>query len=513
MPPIDLGSSFSLTYLNHLSSQDLGLDGHLVVLVNDHVTSNIVDDNALVLHQLLVLESWERSEDLGDITPPLLTELLVPLDGDGESLLERSLLVPAQVAELGAIDGVAAVVEWAVVSVLDPLVEFLLGGVWDLEVSKELGAEGQVGDLVVRANVVDLANGTLVENGVEGIGSITSEEITARWGTITVKDEWLTTVQQAGELWNDLCELISTCHKYVKSMVVRTLWVLVWSVDVVGANNDDRHLERLLVRVNQHLSGGLGGSVRVGWGENRSLEEIIILILNLSVDLIGGDVDEALDVNLLGRLEKDVSAVDVGVGEAVGVSEGQVNVRLSREVEDGVNVVTLQAVHNLGWVCDITMVEREVSLIVQGAGVVEGRAVVELVEGDDVVGVWVGEGEVTNQPAGAIMRFSQCVRRIHLVFEVVGAYMKPAPPVIMMFFTSGSGSNLVLPVRIGALFQTLESSKKSGVWPLVAAKVVSCAKRPPCIIAITQPGGMKQGRQLTGWISGVGGGGIHLGLQ
>lgn len=56
--------------------------------------------------------------------------------------------------------------------------------------------------------------------------------------------------------------------------------------------------------------------------------------------------------------------------------------------------------------------------------------------------------------------------------------MKPAPPVIMMFFTSGRGSNLVLPMRTGASFQTPKSWKKLAerpfagrplplLWPLV----------------------------------------------
>lgn len=176
----------------------------------------------------------------------------------------------------------------------------------------------------------------------------------------------------------------------------------MWSVDVVGANNDDWHLEGLLVRVNQHLSGGLGGSVWVGWSQNAGLEEIILLILNLSVNLIGGDVDETLDSDLLGGLEENVGSVNVGVGESVRVAKGQVNVGLGSEVEDGVNVVTLQAVHDLGWVGDITMVEGEVSLIVQGARVVEGSAVVKLIEGDDVVGVWVGESQMTDQPTSAV---------------------------------------------------------------------------------------------------------------
>lgn len=41
-------------------------------------------------------------------------------------------------------------------------------------------------------------------------------------------------------------------------------------------------------------------------------------------------------------------------------------------------------------------------------------------------------------------------------------YMKPDPPVIMMFFTSGRGSNLVVPVKTGASFQIPYSSKKLG---------------------------------------------------
>lgn len=247
----------------------------------------------------------------------------------------------------------------------------------------------------------------------------------------------------------------------------------MWSVDVVGADNDNWHLERLLVRVDQHLGGGLGGSIWVGWGQNAGLEEIILLILNLSVNLVGRDVDELLDSDLLGGLEENVSSVNVGVSESVGVSEGQVNVGLGGKMENGVNVVTLQAVHHLGWVGDITMVKGEVSLIVQGAGVVEGRTVVELVEGDDVVGVRVGESQVTDKPAGATECVSGCA--CDLLYRLIlqgGSYMKPAPPVIMMFFTSGSGSNLVVPISIGALFQTEESSKKFGVDPLAMEGLV-----------------------------------------
>jgi hypothetical protein len=41
----------------------------------------------------------------------------------------------------------------------------------------------------------------------------------------------------------------------------------------------------------------------------------------------------------------------------------------------------------------------------------------------------------------------------------ITTYMKPAPPVIIIFLTSGNGSNFVLPIRTGASFQTPKSSK------------------------------------------------------
>lgn len=47
---------------------------------------------------------------------------------------------------------------------------------------------------------------------------------------------------------------------------------------------------------------------------------------------------------------------------------------------------------------DVALVEGEVGLGVEYGGVVEGGAVVEFVEGDDVVGVGIGQGEVADEP-------------------------------------------------------------------------------------------------------------------
>jgi hypothetical protein len=61
--------------------------------------------------------------------------------------------------------------------------------------------------------------------------------------------------------------------------------------------------------------------------------------------------------------------------------------------------------------------------------------------------------------------------------------MKPAPPVIIIFFTSGNGSYFVLPVKTGASFQTPKSSKKlfeseldAGVWTPLDAMLMGRAR-------------------------------------
>src|SRR3569833_3072485 len=153
-----------------------------------------------------------------------------------------------------------------------------------------------------------------------------------------------------------------------------TLGILVWAVDVVTPHYDDGEFEALLVRVDQHLGGGFAGSVRVGRGQYAGLEQVVVIVLDFAVDLVGGDVDESTDADLLGALEKDVGAVHVGVGESIRIAEAQVDVGLGGEVEDGVDVVALEAVYHHRKKRKNTKVEAEVTPIVKGAGVVERRA-------------------------------------------------------------------------------------------------------------------------------------------
>lgn len=66
-------------------------------------------------------------------------------------------------------------------------------------------------------------------------------------------------------------------------------------------------------------------------------------------------------------------------------------------MQDCIYVVLFHTVQNLRGLGEVAVVEGEVGLRVEDGGVVERGAVVELVEGDDVV-VGVSEGEVTSHP-------------------------------------------------------------------------------------------------------------------
>lgn len=62
---------------------------------------------------------------------------------------------------------------------------------------------------------------------------------------------------------------------------------------------------------------------------------------------------------------------------------------------------------------------------------------------------------MSNQPTG-----TNTVRKAFLEGRrIVASHINPAPPVIMIFLTSGRGSNLVVPINTGASFQTPQSSK------------------------------------------------------
>jgi hypothetical protein len=130
--------------------------------------------------------------------------------------------------------------------------------------------------------------------------------------------------------------------------------------------------------------------------------------------------------------------------------------RLRRKVENCVDPMLAKHAFHVYWRCDVAVFKCEVFLVIQDPRVVEGRAVVELVERDDVVVTRVCENEMADEPTGTV--FCQYLLSMfesaNLWKQSALTYMKPAPPVMSIFFASGNGSNLVHPVSTGAFRQS-----------------------------------------------------------
>lgn len=79
--------------------------------------------------------------------------------------------------------------------------------------------------------------------------------------------------------------------------------------------------------------------------------------------------------------------------------------------------------------------------------------------------------------------------------EGLFAYMKPAPPVIIIFLTSGFGSYLVLPMRTGASFHTPKSSKNLFAPASEAVEAIFNTLSASAPTAVGQ-GGMRMGLRM-----------------
>jgi hypothetical protein len=95
-----------------------------------------------------------------------------------------------------------------------------------------------------------------------------------------------------------------------------------------------------------------------------------------------------------------MGAVYVRVRELVRVAEAEVDMRLRRKVEDGVDFVLTQHALHVGRRCYVAILKGEIGLVVEDSCVVERCTVVELVERHDIV-FRVGENEMADEPASA----------------------------------------------------------------------------------------------------------------
>lgn len=122
--------------------------------------------------------------------------------------------------------------------------------------------------------------------------------------------------------------------------------------------------------------------------------------------LVCGDVVEALDLAiLLDALEQHMRAEHIVLREDVGVAEAQVHVCMRRQVENGVNIVLLQAFDHVARYGNIAVEEAEIRLRLQHASIIQRATIVELVERNDVVCVGIFDGKVAYKPRPTVCIF------------------------------------------------------------------------------------------------------------
>lgn len=166
---------------------------------------------------------------------------LVPLDGGRQAIREGPMSLKAEVFQFLAINVIAKVVEGAIRDSFDPFAFVVLMAV-DLE---QLTGHFHDTELLAGFNVVDVAKSALVQDKIVGThGIINVKERTSR-GARTVDAARHVTFQAADELGNEL------------------LRKLMRAIDVVGARNDERKLERLPITFHEMFRRCLGRRIGV----------------------------------------------------------------------------------------------------------------------------------------------------------------------------------------------------------------------------------------------------------
>lgn len=219
---------------------------------------------------------------------------------------------PAQLAlELGAVDGVAAVVAGAVGDPVEVLGVAAHG-------REDHAQDGDVVPLAVGADEVGLPHAAPGEDVPDGRGVVL--------GVDPVADVLAAAVELGADAVDDVRDLARD----------ELLHVLVGAV-VVGAVGD-RGAKAVGAGpgAHEHVGAGLGGAVRRRGLIRRLLGELGgVVERQVAVDLVGGDVVVA-DAVLADGLQKSEGALHVGAQEGLGVGDGVVVVALGGVVHDGV---------------------------------------------------------------------------------------------------------------------------------------------------------------------------------
>src|ERR1041385_1567333 len=315
-----------------------------------------------------------------DRAPPRLV-LAVPSHGAAECLAEVSVALEAAALELGRVERIAAVVALAVGHAFDQRLRLA-------EELEDPGRDLAVLALVAAADVVRLAVLAALDEEVDGGAVVLDEQPVAHVAAVAVERQREVVDRVRDEERDQLLPGLA------RPEVVRR------------ARDDERQPVRLRVRVGHAVAAGLRRRVRIARAERIGLAKRAAL--DRAVDLIGGDLHEALQRRLARLLEQDEDAEDVGFDERVRAHERAVDVGLGGEVDDDVDAAAIHPLVRLGHVRglgDVAVHEAVILLPLVLGEVLADAGVGELVEVDDagVVAVLVEQetDEVRTDETGA----------------------------------------------------------------------------------------------------------------
>ena len=314
--------------------------------------------------ELGVQHAWVSNKS-GINVSVTISVLLVPLDGFFESLFPAFLFLPSQFVEFLGVDGVSQIIEFTVRHIGDPLFFFLLSSK-NLE---EGSCDFNVGNFIVTSNVVDLSWNSLVKDLIKGSSNILDVQKITCVASISVDSDGHIPTQLVDKFGNEF------------------LRELVWPIDIVSTGDQAGELETTKVRLDQKFCSSFGCRVGVSRFQNVLFGHGIGLeILSFSVNLIGGNMDKALDgVTGFGRLQEHVSSINVRVGKGNGVTKGIVHMSLGGKMQNSVNFLLLQDIADQIERANVSFDELEVGEVLDAVQVGQARAVVEAIVHHNVV--------------------------------------------------------------------------------------------------------------------------------
>lgn len=148
----------------------------------------------------------------------------------------------------------------------------------------------------------------------------------------------------------------------------------------------------------QHFSGCFATTVRIHRQQSIAFTEAIQSWLGGPIYLAGGHQDELLHPTCLGAIQEDLRAHDVGCCKQSRIFEASVDIRLSGKVNNGVDIVLAKTADDIVSGRNVAFVKGEIRTGAQYFSVFQGSAVLELVEGDEIVIIWIGDCEGSKDP-------------------------------------------------------------------------------------------------------------------